>query len=66
MKFSCSLVNGGGICGSDGCGDGCDGSDGYGDGDGCDGSDGRSLQMRDLQQVDLMQKALLLPQPPDY
>lgn len=56
MKFSCSLVNGGGICGSDG----------YGDGDGCDGSDGRSLQMRDLQQVDLMQKALLLPQPPDY
>jgi len=54
-------------CGDDGCDDGGGNSgDGCGD-DSCDGSCGVSRrQMRDWQQVDLLQKSLLLLQQPDY
>jgi hypothetical protein len=50
-----------GICGNSG-GDGCGGDDNSG-GDGCGGDDSSGdvrMQMRDWQQVDLLQKALLL------
>ncbi|MDQ6668682.1 MAG: hypothetical protein M3Y53_10735, partial [Thermoproteota archaeon] len=70
----CLISCGDGICGNsdDGCGDGCDGSCGDGCGDdscdgSCDGSCGVSRrQMRDWQQMDLLQKSLLLLQQPDY
>jgi len=62
-----------GSCGDDGGGDdggGDDGGGNSGDGcgdDSCDGSCGVSRrQMRDWQQVDLLQKSLLLLQQPDY
>jgi hypothetical protein len=51
-----------GICGNSGD-DGCGGDDSSGD-DGCGGDDSSGdvsrRQMRDWQQVDLLQKALLL------
>jgi hypothetical protein len=60
----CVISCGDGICGSSG--DGCDGDGGdYSSGDGCDGdgggnSGGKSEQTHNSQQVDLLQKALLL------
>jgi hypothetical protein len=60
------FVSGGDSDGSDdGCyGDVCSGGDGCcgddGSGDGCYGDDGSSEQMRDSQQADQLQKALLM------
>jgi hypothetical protein len=52
-------------CGDDSCDDGC-GDDSCDDGCGDDSCDDSCGQMRDWQQVDLLQKSLLLLQQPDY
>jgi hypothetical protein len=60
------FVSGGDSDGSDGgcCGDVCSGGDGYcgddGSDGGCCGDDSNGEQMRDLQQADQLQKALLM------